>query len=188
MCTTVGLSLLTDCSCVSRVTTIDRYTVRLSHNEVGTVIIHVVVVVYKVRLSDIPLGRQPVARCVRGGLVERADRLPPPDAQRFVGGKGAFATYPRIHSQDRSLIRADARAEGVASFTLRNGIRFSTLYSWTVCLYEDNQRRCQSKDGNKDSRDSDHGKAGVASVFFALMKWSSLHFIPMGSQVARKDG
>jgi len=110
-------SLLTDWICVSWVTTIDGYAVRLSDIEVGAVVVHVVVVADEGLHSDIPLGRQPGACCARGGRVKCARRLPTLDAQWLIGGEVALATYPGIHSQDRSLVRTDLSAETVTSFT-----------------------------------------------------------------------
>jgi hypothetical protein len=115
MCRSRHASLLTDRICVSRVTTIDGYTVlvanesahrhnparitlsrgeytyRLSDIEVGAVVVHVVVVVDEALLSNIPLGRQPGARCARGGRVKRARRLPTLDAQWLIGGEVTLA-------------------------------------------------------------------------------------------------
>jgi len=170
------LSLLTDCICVSRVTAIDGHAVRLSNNEVSAVVVHVVIVVNEVRRSDIPLGRQPIACCARGGLVERAGRLPALDAQYLVGGEGSVTAYPRIHSQDRRLVGGDLCAERVASFILRNGIRYGALWSRTVCLYEDSKRRSQNKQDS--SGDGEHGKAVLSSRSFFCYGRSKSWLLP----------
>jgi hypothetical protein len=118
-------------------------------NKVGAVAVHVVVILDKLRRSDIVLGRQPVALRVRGGRIARAGRRIRLDAQHLVGGDGAVAcgrdfqvchsvsallgnkkariasrtltAYSGIQRLDGSLAQAEIRGEGVAGFTLPSG-------------------------------------------------------------------
>jgi hypothetical protein len=119
-------------------------------NKVGAVVVHVVVVILdKLRRSDIVLGRQPVALRVRGGRIARAGRRIRLDAQHLVGGEGAvtcgrisrcvtqsalcsgkkkariasriLTAYSGIQRLDGSLAQAEIRGEGVAGFTLPSG-------------------------------------------------------------------